>query len=60
MARQVSGPLRPCGREECRLCRPELDDVDDVREDDLASLLVGAAFLVALFVLCFVLLPVLA
>ena len=56
----MSGPLRPCGRAECRLCNPELDEIADVRHDDLASLLIAGAAFVALLLIAFVFLPVMA
>jgi hypothetical protein len=52
----MSGPLRPCGREECRLCNPD----PEPDADSLASVFIAAAFLFMLFILCFVFLPVLA
>ena len=56
----MTGPLRSCDRDDCRLCHPELDDRADIRPDDLASLLIAAAMLVIVFVVCFVMLPVMA
>ena len=54
----MSGALRPCGRAECRLCNPR--PIHEERHETLAELLLGAAMLVLLFILAFVLLPVLA
>jgi hypothetical protein len=50
--------LRPCGRARCRLCNPI--PAPEPPNDTLAELLIGAAMLVVLFALAFVLLPVLA
>lgn len=66
--------LRPCGDPSCHICRWRDTDPpdsghpvdDDPRKasswenESLASLLLGAAILVAIFVLAFVVLPVLA
>jgi hypothetical protein len=54
----VTTPLRPCGRERCRLCNPR--PIHDEPRESLASLLLGAAILFAAFVLAFVLIPALA
>ena len=55
--------VRPCGNEACRICRHNIaGEAPDSGhpEESLASLLLGAAALLLLFVLAFVLLPVLA
>lgn len=57
----MTGALRPCGRPEWRLCNPHLRHaVPTRREETLAELLVGAAAIVVLFVLLFVIVPVMA
>jgi hypothetical protein len=53
----VTTPLRPCGRERCRLCNPQ--PIHDEPRDTLPMLLLSAAMLVAVCILAFVLLPVL-
>lgn len=54
----MTTPLRPCGRERCRLCNPR--PIHDEPADTLPMLLLSAAMLFATFVLAFVLIPVLA
>lgn len=51
--------LRSCGRVECGLCNPRPEPVRRDGEESFASLLLGAAFLVALFAFVLFLLPVL-
>ncbi len=58
----MSPPLRPCGRPECRICRWRAGDRPDSGQpgETLASLLLGAAVIVLVFTLAFVLLPALS
>lgn len=51
----MSGPLRACGRAECRLCHPEPVDHDDLGRD----LVTGALAIIVLLITVFVLWPVL-
>lgn len=53
----MTTPLRPCGRERCRLCNPR--PIHDEPRDTLPMLLLSAAMLVLLGIFAFVLLPVL-
>jgi hypothetical protein len=53
----MSGPLRHCGRPECRLCNRHEPDSGHPADDSLATLALGAVAIVALFVLLFVVLP---
>ena len=50
----MSGPLRPCGRVECRLCHPRPEEREG---DELASAFIGMAAIVLLFFVIFFLLP---
>lgn len=54
----MSGPLRPCGNERCRLCNPIPGP--EPESETLAMALLGLAGIVAMFVVLFVLLPVMA
>lgn len=51
--------VRPCSPEGCRYCRPR-PMVEEPTQETLAELLLGAAMLVLVFILAFVLLPVMA
>ena len=53
----MSGPLRFCGRAECRLCHPV--PVPDEERLGLAEAFIGMAAIVVLFALVFIVLPVL-
>jgi hypothetical protein len=55
----MTTPLRPCGRDACRLCNPRPIH-EEPRGETLAELLLGAAMLGLVFILAFVLLPVMA
>lgn len=57
----MSPPVRPCGRPECRICRWQSGDQPDSGQpgESPASLALGLAALVLVFILAFVLLPVL-
>jgi len=65
-ARPVAGPfLRQCGNPACRICTRNIpgeppDSGHPAGEESLASLLVGAAFIVVALVFVLFLLPVLA
>ena len=52
----MSGPFRPCGRPECRLCNPL--PAPEPESETLAMALLGLAGIVVMFLLTFVLLPV--
>ena len=51
----MTGPLRPCGRAECRLCHP----IPDEERLGLAEAFIGMAAIVLLFAVLFIVLPVL-
>lgn len=58
------GKPRQCGNQRCRICSANVpgeppDSGHPAGEESLASLLIGAAFIVALFVLVLFLLPIL-
>lgn len=62
----MTTPLRPCGRPECVLCNPRRRPpharpaAGEERRETLAMALLGAACIVALFLLVFVVLPIIA
>lgn len=53
----MTGPLRPCGRAECRLCNPR--PLHEEPRDGIVELGWGLLLFVLIGIVCFVLLPVL-